>query len=377
MKLSQSTRLESNKGRGNSLADREVGRVNTAELAPSASDLLRLMLKCTVDVSGGSIHVLIRDVNDVAVADGSVEDVGELLREVIEDRFVNSEVLSKNITGRVGKPVVNVKGGADAVEVAVIEDKEELVVIVQTTDMDPVSYRPKKRRSSYQLTLEQCGRHPRGSTRYLRSSRWWLRTRRSRPQQRQGRGQHRQSPIRPRRHTCQHRRIGDFGIGETHDTVPVKLTDSTLAQVLLSSSDVMAGGKVRNDLLSNPAAVEDARLGVRESPFQAGDATSIGALLAETVGGLTVSPVVCSTWLLSLVSDLQSLTCYVVFISIAKYMDRFVLTKNRGTLAITTDGLALMELALIALLKLRNTEDTSNEGQGYKAQTSRNLHDGR
>lgn len=141
MKLAQSTRLQSDKGRGNRLADGEVGGVDAAELTSGASDLLWLMLKGAVDVGGGGIHVLIGKVNDIAVADGSVEDVGELLREVVEDRLVNAKVLGENITGRVGKPVIDVEGGADAVEVAVIKDKEELVVIIQTTGRYPVSYK--------------------------------------------------------------------------------------------------------------------------------------------------------------------------------------------------------------------------------------------
>lgn len=123
MKLAQSTRLEGDKGRGNSLADGEVGGVDAAELASGASDLLWLMLKGAVDVGGGGIHVLVREINDIAVADGPVDDIRELLWEVVEDGLVNAKVLGENVSGRVGKPVINVEGGANAVEVTVIEDK--------------------------------------------------------------------------------------------------------------------------------------------------------------------------------------------------------------------------------------------------------------
>jgi hypothetical protein len=141
VKLAQSTRLQGDEGRGNSLADGEVGGVDAAELASGASDLLWLMLKGAVDVGGGGIHVLIGKINDIAVADRSVEDVGELLGEVVEDGLVDTKVLGKNVSGRVGKPVIDVEGGADAVEIAVIEDKEELVVIIQTGCIYRVSYR--------------------------------------------------------------------------------------------------------------------------------------------------------------------------------------------------------------------------------------------
>lgn len=157
--------------------------------------------------------------------------------------------------------------------------------------------------------------------------------------------------------------------------MPVKLTNSTLAQMLLSSSNVMAGGEVRNDLLPDPTTVEDLCLGVRESPFQAGDAACVGALLAETVGRLAVSPVVCSACAFTLVSNLLSLAYYMVFIAMPKSMNMFALTKDRSALAITTDGLTLMEFALVTLLKLRHAENTSNEGQGGETQTGRDSHD--
>jgi hypothetical protein len=154
----------------------------------------------------------------------------------------------------------------------------------------------------------------------------------------------------------------------------VKLTDGTLAQMLLGSSDVMAGREVGNNLLPDPTAVEDACLGVREGPFQAGDAAGVGALLAEAVGRLAVSPIVCSACALPLVSNLPVLTYYMVLIAMSKSTSMFALTKDRSALAITTDGLALMKFALVALLKMRHTENTSDEGQGGKAQAGRDSH---
>lgn len=155
----------------------------------------------------------------------------------------------------------------------------------------------------------------------------------------------------------------------------MKLTDGTLTQMLLGSSDVVAGREVGDDLLPDPAAVEDARLGVGEGPFQAGNTASVGALLAKTVGRLAVSSIVSSTCALTLVSNPLSLAYSMVFITISNAVNIFVLTKDGSTLPIATDRLALMELALVALLKVRHAENTSNEGQGSEAQTGRDSHD--
>lgn len=70
---------------------------------------------------------------------------------------------------------------------------------------------------------------------------------------------------------------------ETYNVMPVKLTKRTLSQVLLRGGNVSAAGQVGDDLLAQPPAVEDARMGVREAPLQVGDNSSIGRLLAEIV----------------------------------------------------------------------------------------------
>jgi CHASE2 domain-containing sensor protein len=70
----------------------------------------------------------------------------------------------------------------------------------------------------------------------------------------------------------------------TYNTMPVKLTGRALGQVLLGSGNVVAGRKILDDLLANPAAVEDPRLGVGEAPFEVGDDPVVRRLPAKAVG---------------------------------------------------------------------------------------------
>jgi len=52
------------------------------------------------------------------------------------------------------------------------------------------------------------------------------------------------------------------------DTVPVQLADAAFGQVLLGTGDVVAGGEVGDHLLSDPAAGQLAGFGVGEAPFE-------------------------------------------------------------------------------------------------------------
>lgn len=70
--------------------------------------------------------------------------------------------------------------------------------------------------------------------------------------------------------------------------MPVKFTDRALGQVLLRAGYVVARGQIGDDLLADPAALEDARLGVGEAPFQVGHDAGVGRLLTQVVGVLQV-----------------------------------------------------------------------------------------
>lgn len=70
--------------------------------------------------------------------------------------------------------------------------------------------------------------------------------------------------------------------------MPVELADRPLGQVLLGGRDVHGGGEVGDDLLPDPAAVQDPRARVGETPFQVGHHTVVGALPAQVVRVLQI-----------------------------------------------------------------------------------------
>ena len=84
--------------------------------------------------------------------------------------------------------------------------------------------------------------------------------------------------------------------GNTHHAVPVELADGTLLQMLLGGRDVVAGGEIGDDLLPDPAAVEQPGLGVGEAPLQVGNDAVVGALRPEVVGVLQVDLLVRPAW---------------------------------------------------------------------------------
>lgn len=85
-------------------------------------------------------------------------------------------------------------------------------------------------------------------------------------------------------------------MGETYDTVPVQLSGRALLEMLLSGSNVVALRQILDDLLSDPTAVQQASLGVREAPLEIGNNTRVGRLATQVVRVLQVSSWVGSTW---------------------------------------------------------------------------------
>jgi len=77
-------------------------------------------------------------------------------------------------------------------------------------------------------------------------------------------------------------------LGATYHAVPVELADGAFLQVLLGGGNVMALRQVLDDLLAQPAAIEQPCLGVGESPLQVWDDAVVGALPAEVVRILLV-----------------------------------------------------------------------------------------
>lgn len=93
MELSQTTRLEGNVGRGNGLADGEVGRVNLAEFTSASADLLGIVLEGAVDERGVSGGIGVGSIRNIAVGDGAVDNVRAALAKLLKDLLVNTKVL--------------------------------------------------------------------------------------------------------------------------------------------------------------------------------------------------------------------------------------------------------------------------------------------
>lgn len=72
----------------------------------------------------------------------------------------------------------------------------------------------------------------------------------------------------------------------------MQLPDGSFLKMLLCSRDVMALGQVLNDLLADPASIQDTGFGVGKPPFQIRDNSVVSGLLAEVVGVFSVNLVV-------------------------------------------------------------------------------------
>ena len=70
----------------------------------------------------------------------------------------------------------------------------------------------------------------------------------------------------------------------TYHSMPMKLSYSSLVEMLLSSSNIRARREVSDNLLASPTAVKDPGLRVTEAPFQVWHDSAVGRLLSEIVG---------------------------------------------------------------------------------------------
>lgn len=70
--------------------------------------------------------------------------------------------------------------------------------------------------------------------------------------------------------------------------MPVKFSEGTLLEMLLSTGYVMAGGKIRDDLLTNPTTLQKSGLGIGEAPSEIGNNSIVCRLLAKVVWVLEV-----------------------------------------------------------------------------------------
>ena len=78
--------------------------------------------------------------------------------------------------------------------------------------------------------------------------------------------------------------------------MPMKLANSSLFQMLLSSCDIVTCWEVGHNLFSSPTSIEDLRLGITEAPFEVGNKSAVGALSPEIIGILGVELMIGSSW---------------------------------------------------------------------------------
>lgn len=77
--------------------------------------------------------------------------------------------------------------------------------------------------------------------------------------------------------------------------MPVQLSNGTLLQVLLRTSNIVTLWQVLDDLLSGPTAGEQSGLGLREAPLHIGHESIIGARGAELIRVLDIKNFVGTT----------------------------------------------------------------------------------
>jgi len=112
MQLPQPPRLQPNKRSSNSLASREIGRINLVKDTALPRDRLGLVLQRLVYERRIARELPRRTVCHVLGADGGVEDVGIRRGDGFEDGGVEAKVLGEHVFGGVRDPVVDVEGCA-------------------------------------------------------------------------------------------------------------------------------------------------------------------------------------------------------------------------------------------------------------------------
>lgn len=130
VQLPQPLRLQRHKRSRDSFRDGERRRIHLPKRAALARHRLGLVLAGEVDVRAVAGEEVVRAGN-VALADVGLQDVRVDGGQVLEDGGVDAEVLGDDVPGRVREPVVDHEGRADLVEVAVVEDEQVLVLVVQ------------------------------------------------------------------------------------------------------------------------------------------------------------------------------------------------------------------------------------------------------
>lgn len=76
----------------------------------------------------------------------------------------------------------------------------------------------------------------------------------------------------------------------------MKLSGRTLSQVLLSCGDVVTLRQILDNLLTDPATIEDFSLRVRKPPLEVRNSAGISALFPKVGGVVDINLVICTTY---------------------------------------------------------------------------------
>lgn len=127
--------------------------------------------------------------------------------------------------------------------------------------------------------------------------------------------------------------------------MPMQLSHCSTLDMLLGGCNIVTLRQVLNDLLADPASVEDAGLRIRESPFQVRHHAAVSGLPAEIV------------WVLS-VNCIVGAACDILLVGFGiEKVSSMSLTQDRGTFAIGIDGLSNIELGVSLRHLGRGTRD--------------------
>ena len=139
-----------------------------------------------------------------------------------------TETLREDVLGSMRDPIIDVEGGACSLEIALVEDKQVLVLIRKALDHMRLALREVPNVTFVEDLILV-------TTEFVDSA-------------------------------DAHLTLVD--VTPLSNTVPVQFANAAFGQVLLSTGDVVAGGQVGDHLLSDPATGQLAGLGVGESPFE-------------------------------------------------------------------------------------------------------------
>lgn len=250
-------RRKRHQGRRDGRAPREVRRVDLVQRPASPGRLdRRLLQRAEHKRARPGRRLLPGPGRDAAVriapARRAVDDPGAGPRHAVEHARAHAKVLGQHVARRVRDPVVDVERRPRRVRVGAVKDQQELVLLAHP--LDGVRHAPREvpdvaepqRLGLVAAVLVDC-RHQHAAVVH-------------------------EPPLRR--------------------AVPVRLADGALREVLLRGGHVVARREVRDGLLARPAARRDARLGLREAPFQVGHDAVVGGLLAQVRRVLQVQLVV-------------------------------------------------------------------------------------